>query len=75
MTYAFASATILLLLVTDPFGNIPIFVNALRNVAPERRIKVILREGLKVIWPLPANSAARATWADQVPCLPAVSAW
>lgn len=46
MTYTFASATILLLLITDPFGNIPIFVNALRNVAPERRIKVILREVL-----------------------------
>ncbi len=46
MTYTFASATILLLLITDPFGNIPIFVNALRNVAPERRIRVILREVL-----------------------------
>ena len=46
MTYTFASATILLLLITDPFGNIPIFVNALRNVAPERRMRVILREVL-----------------------------
>ena len=46
MTYTFASATILLLLITDPFGNIPIFVNALRAVAPERRIFVILREVL-----------------------------
>ena len=46
MGYTFASATILLLLITDPFGNIPIFVNALRGVAPERRIKVILREVL-----------------------------
>ena len=46
MTYTFASATILLLLITDPFGNIPIFVNALRNVAPERRMWVILREVL-----------------------------
>lgn len=46
MGYTFASATILLLLITDPFGNIPIFVNALRSVAPERRIKVILREVL-----------------------------
>ncbi len=46
MTYTFASATILLLLITDPFGNIPIFANALRKVAPERRIKVILREVL-----------------------------
>ena len=46
MSYTFASATILLILITDPFGNIPIFVNALRGVAPERRIKVILREVL-----------------------------
>ncbi|RZJ17912.1 MAG: MarC family protein [Haliea sp.] len=44
--YTFASATILLLLITDPLGNIPIFANALRNVAPERRARVILREVL-----------------------------
>lgn len=44
MTYTFASATILLLLITDPFGNIPIFANALKNVAPARRPWVILRE-------------------------------
>ena len=46
MTYTFASATVLLLLITDPFGSIPIFANALRNVAPERRTKVIVREVL-----------------------------
>lgn len=46
MAYTFASATVLLLLITDPFGNIPIFVNALRGVAPERRMWVILREVL-----------------------------
>ncbi|RYX96782.1 MAG: MarC family protein [Comamonadaceae bacterium] len=46
MNYTFASATILLLLITDPLGNIPIFANALRHVAPERRAKVILREVL-----------------------------
>lgn len=45
-SYTFASATILLLLITDPFGNIPIFANALRGVAPERRSRVILREVL-----------------------------
>jgi MarC family membrane protein len=44
--YTFVSATILLLLITDPLGGIPIFANALRNVAPERRPKVILREVL-----------------------------
>jgi len=44
MEYTFASATILLLLITDPFGNIPIFANALKHVAPERRAWVIVRE-------------------------------
>jgi MarC family membrane protein len=44
MNYTFASATILLILITDPIGNIPIFANALKHVAPERRPWVILRE-------------------------------
>lgn len=46
MNDSFASATVLLLLITDPFGNIPIFANALRSVAPHRRARVILREVL-----------------------------
>jgi MarC family membrane protein len=46
MQYTFISATILLILITDPIGNIPIFANALKHVAPERRSKVILREVL-----------------------------
>ena len=46
MNYTFASATILLILITDPIGNIPIFANALKNVAVERRPWVILREVL-----------------------------
>ena len=46
MNYTFASATILLILITDPIGNIPIFANALRHTAPERRPWVILREVL-----------------------------
>ena len=44
MNYTFLSATILLLLITDPVGNIPVFANALKHVPPERRPKVILRE-------------------------------
>jgi MarC family membrane protein len=44
MSYTFLSATVLLLLITDPLGNIPIFVNSLRGVAPGRRKWVILRE-------------------------------
>ena len=46
MQYTFLSAVILLLLVADPLGNIPIFVAALRNVAPERKALVVLRECL-----------------------------
>ncbi len=46
MNYNFLSATILLILITDPFGNIPIFANALKNVPPKRRPWVILREVL-----------------------------
>jgi MarC family membrane protein len=44
MNYTFVTATILLLLITDPLGNIPLFANALRHVPPERRPRVILRE-------------------------------
>ena len=44
MNYTFWPATILLVLITDPVGNIPIFANALKHVAPERRPRVILRE-------------------------------
>jgi MarC family membrane protein len=46
MDTSFASATVLLLLITDPFGNIAVFANALRHVPPERRARVILRENL-----------------------------
>lgn len=46
MEHSFASATLLLLLITDPLGNIPIFVNALKAVPDHRRSRVILREVL-----------------------------
>ena len=38
------SAAALLFLVMDPFGNIPFFVAALKNVDEHRRSKVIARE-------------------------------
>jgi MarC family membrane protein len=38
------SATILLVLVIDPFGNVPLVVAALRNVAPARHARIVLRE-------------------------------
>ncbi|MCP4301891.1 MAG: NAAT family transporter [Gammaproteobacteria bacterium] len=39
-----ASATVLLFLVIDPFGNVPFFVAALNAVDPARRRRVIVRE-------------------------------
>lgn len=38
------SATLLLLTIMDPLGNVATFVAALRPVPPERRVRVILRE-------------------------------
>ena len=38
------SAAVLLLLVIDPFGNVPIVIAALSNVAPARRARIVLRE-------------------------------
>ncbi|HEX2391218.1 MAG TPA: MarC family protein [Casimicrobiaceae bacterium] len=38
------SAAVLLLLVIDPFGNVPIVVSALSNVDPGRRGRIVLRE-------------------------------
>jgi MarC family membrane protein len=40
----FTSATVLLFVVIDPFGNIPFFVSALGHLEPERRRRVLLRE-------------------------------
>jgi MarC family membrane protein len=42
--YTFLSATVLLILITDPLGNIPLFISCLRGVSPKRRTIVILRE-------------------------------
>jgi MarC family membrane protein len=42
----FVSAVVLLLIVCDPLGNIPIFVSALQDVPRERRRSIILRECL-----------------------------
>jgi MarC family membrane protein len=38
------SAAVLLLLVIDPFGNVPVVVAALMHVPPARRPRVVLRE-------------------------------
>ena len=44
MTQSFFQTFILLLLVTDPFGNVALFVTALAPVARERRPRIVLRE-------------------------------
>jgi MarC family membrane protein len=46
MEASFVSAVVLLLIVCDPLGNIPIFVSALQDVPRERRRAIILRECL-----------------------------
>jgi MarC family membrane protein len=46
MEHSFVSAFVLLLLVLDPLGSLPIFVSVLRGVAPERRTRVALREAV-----------------------------
>lgn len=46
MEVSFISAVVILLLVMDPVGNIPLFVSALRQVEAPRRARVILRECL-----------------------------
>jgi multiple antibiotic resistance protein len=38
------SAALLLFLVMDPLGNVPLFLSALDQVAPERRRRVLVRE-------------------------------
>lgn len=44
MTQSFIQTFILLILVTDPFGNVPLFVSAMANVEKARRWKVVVRE-------------------------------
>ena len=38
------SAVVTLILVMDPFGNIPLFITALKKVSPERRNFILMRE-------------------------------
>jgi MarC family membrane protein len=44
MDHTFVSALVLLLLVLDPLGSLPIFISVMRNVPPPRRTRVALRE-------------------------------
>lgn len=40
------SATILLFLIMDPLGNLPIFMSVLKHLDPKRRRVVLIREML-----------------------------
>ena len=44
MDHTFLSAFILLLLVLDPFGSLPVFISILGSVDPGRRTRVAVRE-------------------------------
>lgn len=44
MDLTLVSATILLLVVLDPIGNIPIFISTVEQLEPARKVKVIARE-------------------------------
>lgn len=44
MTQNFFQTFILLLLVTDPFGNVPLFASALNTVPLARRPRIVIRE-------------------------------
>jgi MarC family membrane protein len=46
MDHTFASALILLLLVLDPLGSLPIFISVLRGIDPARRARIALREAV-----------------------------
>jgi len=46
MTENFFQTFVLLLLVTDPFGNVPLFISTLTHIRPERRSRVVIRECL-----------------------------
>ena len=46
MDHSFLSAFILLLLVLDPLGSLPVFIPSRRTVAPARRTRVAVREVL-----------------------------
>ena len=44
MTQNFFQTFILLLLVTDPFGNVPLFASVLNPVPVARRSRIVIRE-------------------------------
>ncbi len=46
MDHSFASALVLLLLVLDPLGGLPVYISVLERVDPARRARLALRESV-----------------------------
>lgn len=46
MDHSFASALVLLLLVLDPLGGLPVYISVLERVDPSRRARLALRESV-----------------------------
>lgn len=46
MDHSFASALVLLLLVLDPLGGLPVYISVLDRVDPRRRARLALRESI-----------------------------
>ena len=44
MEHSFVSALLLMFLMADPLGNIPIFISSLKSVPENRRSMVVIRE-------------------------------
>ena len=44
MSTEFLATVVLLLILLDPLGNVPLLISLLRPLAPERRQRVVLRE-------------------------------
>ncbi len=76
---------VLIFLVTDPFGNIAVFLAALKGVAPGRRLRVAFRElafalGLLLLFltagePVPSRRNVRWSPFRPLPGGPGRRAW
>lgn len=61
---------VLIFLVTDPFGNIAVFLAALKGVAPGRRLRVAFRE-LAFAWACCCSSSPSASTSSAASACPA----
>ncbi len=44
MDHTYTSAVILLLLILDPMGNVPVFLSLVKDIPRERHLRIVLRE-------------------------------